>query len=163
VPMLLGLLSKKVNNLGALWGFACGLSAGLLLFFFGPEDLDMEITLFVITFTVTLVVLLFVSWLKPMGEGEKTRVESCHQRLNTPIQPSEKAEWADGKPIKVFSPFRVVGVSIVLIGLMMLIPLPWLYGTAAFGLDLFFSIVLVVVGAASWFLHTDAEPPRDKA
>ncbi|MCA9435441.1 MAG: sodium/solute symporter, partial [Candidatus Omnitrophica bacterium] len=151
VPMLLGLLSKKVNNLGALWGFACGLTAGLLLFFFGPDDLDMEITLFVITFTVTLVVLLFVSWLKPMDEGERARIESFHQRLETPIERSEFGPEG-GSESAVFSPFRVVGVSIFLIGLMMVALLPWLYQTDAFALDLFFGVVLIGVGASSYLL-----------
>ncbi|MCA9418033.1 MAG: hypothetical protein KC917_17290, partial [Candidatus Omnitrophica bacterium] len=84
-------------------------------------------------------------------EGERARIESFHQRLETPIERSEFGS-EEGGASAVFSPFRVVGVSIFLIGLMMVALLPWLYQTDAFALDLFFGVVLIGVGASSYLL-----------
>jgi len=171
VPMLLGLLSKKVHSLGALWGFVFGLGSGLLLFFLFPKDRDteilgigwdhaksvllvgdyvwrMEIVLFMATALVTLIVLLLVSALTPMKESERENIESFHRRLQTPIGEMVEDRMAEGA--EIFSPFRVVGVSIFLIGLMMLVLLPWMYGSDAFGLDLFFGLFLTITGGIVW-------------
>jgi len=175
VPMLLGLVSKRVTNLAAVLGFVFGLGSGLFLFFFFPSDRDvalgsflqwkhenkeflialfsrnyiwkMEITLFAATSLVTLAISLLVSAIKPMLQGERERVEVFHQRLRTPIGQLEQDRPAGGTGAEILSPFRVVGISILLIGLMMLAVLPWVNRAAAFNLDLGLGLLLALVGA----------------
>ncbi|HPO09086.1 MAG TPA: hypothetical protein PLZ55_10490, partial [bacterium] len=112
VPMILGLLSKRVTNLSAIIGFVCGLAVGLYLFFqfyhwmpkgeqtpiwgmiWNPEKdellvgslrLKMEVVLFASNALVTFFAMMVTSLLKPMGAEDRARVESFQQRLATPI------------------------------------------------------------------------------
>ena len=154
VPMLLGLLSKKVTSLSALLGFLLGLGTGLGLFFTVPGDeitvaghvWKMEIVLFMSTAFVTLIVMLVVSAIKPMSDNEQERTEAFHKRLETPIGDLEEDRIPAAAGSKILSPFLVVGISIVAIGLMMLGVLPWVNGALAQRLDLFFGLLLLVLG-----------------
>ncbi|MFH1740090.1 MAG: TIM barrel protein [bacterium] len=170
VPMIMGLLSKKVTNLSAIIGFICGLSTGLFLYFqfyhWLPKDqqteflgmvwdpsknelllgtlcLKMEVVLFAANALITWIVMLVVSSLKPMGAREREQAKLFHERLGTPIGQMEEDHRVAGE---IFSPFFVVGISVLLIGLMMLGVLPWIGDSLAFSLDLFLSIILIIIG-----------------
>jgi SSS family transporter len=170
IPMLLGLVSHKVTNRSALTGFLCGISVGLGLFilsrikqeidFHGivwkpePQELvlwgtawKMEIVLFLSTAIVTLTAIALVSRIRPMTRSERERTEAFHQRLNTPIGELEEDLVKAGQRGYILSPFRVVGVCIFVVGLMMLAILPWAGGSAALFLDAFLGAVLLVIGA----------------
>jgi len=171
VPMILGLLTKRATNVGAIVGFLCGLAAGLGLFFLFyhwlPDDkktpllgmtwdpakneillgdvrLKMEVVLFTVNALVTLIAMLLVSLLKPMSDEERERIGAFHARLTIPVGELEEDFAAAGTA--VLSPFKVVGISIVLIGLMMLGVLPWVTGTLPFTLDLSLGGVLIIIG-----------------
>ena len=183
VPMILGLLSKRVTNAGAIAGFACGLAVGVGLFIcfyglfgigpfvvedkettllaglvwspkndelvFGATRLKMEVILFTCNTLVTLITCLLVSLVKPMGVAARERVDAFHQRLATPIGELDQDRPAATSGLAVLSPFRVVGISILLIGLMMLGILWWVWQTGdmlAFCLDVFLGGILVVIG-----------------
>jgi SSS family transporter len=173
VPMLLGLVTRKVNNLGAVLGFAIGLAVGLGLFFLFPSGVkkeilgvvwdgekgnllvagwtwSMEIFLFMSTALTTLIVVVIVSALKPAPEEERERAEEFLRLLETPIGQLEKDRALMEGQVG-FSPFGVVGLSIAAIGLLMLGTLPWLLGTEAFSLDLFLGLLLIVIGAVLWW------------
>ncbi|MFH1265676.1 MAG: hypothetical protein ABIK89_08095 [Planctomycetota bacterium] len=189
VPMLLGLLSKRVTNLGATAGFFCGLAVGLGLFvyfyglkmqfgsylldvgglpeheetalfaglvwspekeelLFGTLRLKMEVVLFACNTLVTLIACLAVSLLMPMSAAARERVDAFHQRLATPIGDLAEDRAAEGG-LAVVSPFKVVGISVLLIGLMMLGILWWVWQTGdrlAFYLDVGLGAALVVIG-----------------
>jgi len=223
VPMLLGLLSKRITNLSAIVGFLCGLATGLSIFicFYGveidlsppqaeqagveiaaaapqaeqagleiaaaaPEDkgwslklgpflaqdkqtvlfaglawnpdkdelifgsmpLKMEVVLLACNALVTLIAMLLVTAIKPMRPDERERVGTFHQRLATPIGQLEEDRPAT-TGLAVLSPFRVVGISTLLIGLMMLSILWWVWqggDMLAFYLDVGLGAVLVAVG-----------------
>ncbi len=173
VPMILGLLSKKVTNLSAICGFCCGLAMGVGLYvvfyhllpegketqIFGitwnPEKdeiligsliLKMEVVLFACNALTTFVVMLVVSLLKPMSAAERDRTEPFHQLLATPIGELEQDHPVAAEGATILSPFFVVGISVLFIGLMLLVVLPWISGSLAFGLNLFFSVALIVAG-----------------
>ena len=182
VPMLLGLLSKRVTNASAIVGFLCGLAVGLGLFTYlefglsdeedsalvcgitwspekqelilpetalsGPTRLKREVALFAANTLVTLAAVLLVSLIFPMGSKERERVDSFHERLKIPIGQLEEDRPAPGAG-KILSPFFVVGVSIALIGLLMLAVQPWVWGASglAFGLNLGLAAVLIAIGA----------------
>jgi len=182
VPMILGLLTKRVTNASAVVGFVCGLAVGLGMFFFFyhglPEDqettlaagmtwspdkdeivvakneltdeirLKMEVVLFTANALVTLIAMLLVSLVKPMRTEDRDRVDAFYDRLDVPIgELEEDLPPADaGQP---HSPFFVVGVSVVLIGLLMVAVQPWVgfEDKLAFGLNLGLAAVLVLIGA----------------
>jgi len=173
IPMILGLLSKRVTNVSAIVGFLCGLAVGLGLYFLFyyqfPEDketrilgmiwdpqhneillgslrLKMEVVLFSCNALVTLVAMLIVSSLRPIGIGERNRVELFRNRLATPIGQLAQDQPAITAGEKILSPFFVVGISILLIGLLMLGVLPWVKVRLAFYLDLSLGVILVIIG-----------------
>ena len=169
IPMLLGLVSKRATNRGAILGFICGIVVGLGLFFLsrwkqeaaflgivwrpqagelviGGFAMKMEIVLFISTALVTLLVMVLVSWLETMSIEAHSRVDAFLRRLNTPIGDLEEDRAKTTETGYVLSPFRVVGISVLVIGLLMLAIVPWTYGTPALPMDLALSGVLVGVG-----------------
>jgi hypothetical protein len=115
----------------------------------GTLQLKMEVVLFACNALVTLLATLVVMLIKPMGAEEQKRVDAFRDRLHTPIGQLEEDRLQDTSGTAIVSPFRVVGISTVLIGLMMLAILPWIWRSAdrlAFGLDAFLGTVLVVIG-----------------
>jgi solute:Na+ symporter, SSS family len=154
IPMLLGLISRRVTNRGALAGFGAGISVGLLLFFIVPEETnwldvcwEQESVLFFGTAVVTLLTMIGVSVAVPMSAAEQSRIEAFHRRLETPI-----GQMAEDLPAAVpgevvVSPFRVVGICVIAIGLMMLTVLPWISGALALGLNASLGLLLVLFGA----------------
>ncbi len=188
VPMILGLLSKRVTNVSAIAGFFCGLVVGLglyLLFYHAlPDDketpilgmmwnpeknelllggmpLKMEVVLFGCNSLATLIAMLVASIAKPMGSAERERVAAFRQRLETPIGQLEE-DTVTAAAGTIISPFRVVGVAVLLIGAMMLCILPWVEGGLAFGLDLAFGIVLLIIGGLM-FRRSGSTPDRADA
>ncbi|NQT81778.1 hypothetical protein HQ563_02055 [bacterium] len=166
IPMLLGLLSKRVTNLSALVGFVCGIVVGLGLFFWCPDEMEFlgkiwkkETVLLMSTALVTSIAMLLVTLLRPMGAGERDRVESFHKRLATPIGQLAQDQLATTDE-KILSPFRVVGISILFIGLLMLGVLPWVSGSLAFLLNLSLSGVLIVIGGLMTWRSGRSKPVR---
>lgn len=168
VPMILGLLSQKFTARSSLWGFVLGLSAGVALFalslyphpleflnfrwnpeasemVFGAYAAKLEMVLFICTCMVTLLVMLVVTWVKPMKKEEQEHVASFFHRLDTPIGTTAE-ERAEADAPHAISPFRVVGVSLVIIALMMLVVLPWSGTWITAGLNAGISLFLIIVG-----------------
>lgn len=170
IPMLLGLLSRKMTNMGAILGFVAGISVGLGLFFLSRIDrevafmgmqwdpkaealtiaglaLKMEIVLFLSTALVTLAVMAIASLLLPMTAEARTRVDAFLDRLGAPIGTLEEDRVALAHTGSILSPFWVVGLCIVAIGFLMLGVLPWVGRTMAFGLDIALALALIAIGA----------------
>jgi len=165
IPMLLGLVSKKLTNLSAIIGFCCGTAAGLGLFYLSrgePETilgmpwnheadeltigglaLKMEIVLFMSTASVTFIMMLLVSLIAPLRDKARERVEAFHRRLETPI--GDLPEDQAGDQV-LPSPFRVVGISVLAIGALMLVIVPWVDGTIPLALDLMLGAALIAIG-----------------
>lgn len=168
VPMLLGLVSKKFTNLSAIVGFLCGLAAGIglfavsyirhdlsLLFFtweaetqrflFAGFAFDAEIMPILVTSVVTLVTMVVITAIKPMTPARRELMEPFFKRLSTPIGDLEEERQAPPET-ETQSPFRVVGVCTVIIGVMLLGLIPWTYGSSAFVPDVGIGVGLLVVG-----------------
>jgi len=182
VPMLLGLVSKKPTNLSAVLGFLFGLAAGVGLFLlswknqnetllglpWNPEAeeltiaglaMKMEIVLFLSTALATFVVMMLVTFLFPMGREESARVETFLHRLDTPIGGLEEDHRVVAEAGYILSPFRVVGVCVLCIGLLMLALLPWVAkDPLPFKLDLFLGLVLAIIGAVLMWRSGAAGP-----
>ncbi len=153
VPMLLGLVSRRFTNLSAVLGCVFGLAVGLALFLFGPKDeltiagltMKMEIVLILSTATVTLAVMIVVSAIAPAGPSAQARTDEFLRRIEIPI--GDLPEDEDSASTEgAFSPFRVVGISVGLIGLLLLGVLPWVSGRTEVLLAGAIGAILAVVG-----------------
>jgi len=170
IPMILGLLSKSFTERSALWGFLLGLLLGLVLFglsyyprpfsvlfvewtpekdqiaFFGYAA-SLEMVLFLATSLTTFFTMVLITLLNPMKQKEKEHIEPFLRRLEIPIGtlPEEK----DSQNIHSgVSPFRIVGVSLIIIAGMMMAVLPWSGNWTTFILNAIIGVFLVVVGLA---------------
>lgn len=188
VPMILGLLSKRMTNFSAVLGFLCGLAAGLFLFFYfdhwlprdratailgmtydpeakelliGTLRLKTEVVLFAVNALVTGAVMMIVSSIAPMGPADRERVDAFHRKLATPIGELGEDHDASLEDKGMLSPFRVVGVSILCIGVLMLGVLPWVKETLAFWLDLGLGVLLILLGALA--MRSSGKPAKEKA
>ncbi|HNR30330.1 MAG TPA: hypothetical protein PKI11_05535 [Candidatus Hydrogenedentes bacterium] len=174
VPMLLGLVSRKATNLGAVLGFLFGIGVGLNLFFlsryrqeveflgilwdpskqellFWGLALKMEIVLFLSTALMTLVVMLAAGALAPADCVAQERADAFLARLRMPIGRLPEDEDAESVT-DVPSPFGVVGVSLLLIGGLLLAVAPWWRGGLVVALDVALALVLMAVGGAFLWL-----------
>ncbi len=169
VPMLLGLLSRRYTGLSAVIGFLCGTVVGLLLFavsfqkspltfggiswvpdseafFFGSFEVQLEIAMFLSTAIITYAVMELGSRILPARDDELARADALLQRLDTPIGelPEDKEHGTAGAAI--MSPFRIVGVCVAVIGVMMLAMVPWISEAAPRRLDIFLGVILLLTG-----------------
>ncbi len=171
VPMLLGLTAKRYTNASAIAGFFAGTAVGLALFalsrvkqefgFAGiawvPEKEDLvffgfamklEIVMFLGTALVTFVVMRVGSLLSPATPEASARTEELFARLEAPIGSlAADTDKEAGHPI---SPFGVVGISICLVGLLLLSVVPWVGGGMVLAIDLALAVTLAVAGGAMY-------------
>jgi len=155
LPMILGLLWKRITNRGAVAGFLIGVAVGLVLFYRFPDETQFlgatwkrENVILFGTAVTTLVVIIAVSFLLPQPADEKRRTEAFLKKLSVPIGEMEE-DYEAVRPAgkDVISPFRVVGVTTGLIGILMLVILPWVGSGMAFKLDLWIGGGLLIVGS----------------
>lgn len=158
VPMLLGLVSRRFTNQSAILGCLSGLAVGLILFFSVPtEELmflgiawKMEIVLIVVTAVVTFVVMFVASAIAPASAEAQARTDAFLKRIEMPIGALPEDEDPETKA-GAFSPFRVVGISIALIGVLMLAMMPVIQGKAetllAGGIG---GMLLAIGGVVAW-------------
>ena len=188
IPMILGLLSKHFTARSALWGFLAGSAAGVTLFAFtqlitspyefyrfqwiptssefAVFDFKLKIddmTIFICTATVTLLVMILKTMQRPMRLTEKENVYSFFDKLTIPIGmlPEDRQQAASVTPI---SPFRIVGISLAAIGVMMIAILPWLGDWFTVGLNGGIALLLLVVGLLmAWPRRSKHIPEEDAA
>ncbi len=154
IPMLVGLLSRRISNAGALAGFMAGICTGLALFFWGPEEGELfgatwkkENLLLFSTAAATTLAMLVVSWGARRIESEREGAEEFLGRLRVPVGQMEgDVAPAPAGAKGVISPFRVVGISTLLIGIMMVCVAPWVKGALALTLDLIVGLGLGITG-----------------
>ncbi|MFA6242947.1 MAG: sodium:solute symporter family protein [Candidatus Hydrogenedentales bacterium] len=179
VPMLLGLVSRRATSLSAMVGFIAGLSLGLALFFLSyfyktgiwdigfmqwkpaTEDVvffgttwKMEIFMFISTTIVTYVTMIVISLIKPMTKEEEKRSDDFQIRLATPIG-QLPGDAVSGQTM--MSPFRIVGICTIVIGVMMLALIPWLWGSPAYLWNVALGAVLIAIGLGLMFMSRGAK------
>ena len=109
----------------------------------------MEIVIFLGGACATFVVMALVSALRPSDAAALARIDAFMQRLEDPIGAREEDRETEAAADAI-SPFRVVGLSILAIGVLMLIVLPWSQGAPTFTMDLFWGALLAAIGAAMY-------------
>jgi len=131
IPMLLGLLSRRVTWRGAAAGIIAGLISGLSFYFYkilvlakqtgvDPNWLryDYEAISILTNFSVTLLAILLVTVLERVSTTERAKIDEFFVRLTTPIDVRKTHARATGE---VFSPFYIIGWVTGGTGLLLLI------------------------------------------
>ncbi|UCD29403.1 MAG: hypothetical protein JSV03_02665, partial [Planctomycetota bacterium] len=155
IPMIAGLLSRRVTNRGALAGFLFGIASGLTLFFLCPDTFEFlgilwrkESAIIWVSTAVTLIAMITVSRLDRQDESELNRINLFLDRLKVPIgQAQEDLQLTIPADRKAISPFFVVGISIIAIGTMMLLITPWVTGRLALTMNCGVGLSFVLLGA----------------
>lgn len=156
VPMILGLLSKRLSGVSAVVGLLGGLAVGLTFFFYLDDEVKVrgvfvkkENLLLFGTALTSAAVMFVASWLSPQSAAERARVAPFLERLASAVgaHDLDREDGADGSRAAV-SPFRIVGISVAMIGVLMVAVAPFVEGALAFGLDL--GLGLLMVGCGVW-------------
>ncbi len=161
LPMIAGLVSRRITNFAALYGYLAGISVGLMYFFLGPDRLTIhfaewlgqdivllkESALIWLTAGSTLIGMIVASEAQPMV-SEPERIDAFRKRLDAPIGtlPEDRDDEPATRGSAPFSPFGVVGLSTLLIGVMLLAVLPFLKRTLAFQVNTTIGLSLSLAG-----------------
>lgn len=133
IPMLMGLTWRRATNRGVLTGFTIGLSTAFTLLWCLPNQftfLDLqwkkENMVLLCAVLATTVPAVAVSLAQHLGEADLKRIAAFHDRLAMPIGslPGDVPAAPVARESHM-SPFRIVGICVMLIGAMMLAVTPW--------------------------------------
>ncbi len=174
IPMLWGLLSRRVNSISALAGFIVGVTTGLTMLFRWPAALftwipqggegvilagtpleaawKLENLVFWASGAVTLLTVIVVNRLVRQTDDEYRRANEFIERLKVPIRQEEDEEPASAS--RAVSPFRIVGMCTIFIGALLVAVSPFVTGEGtvsaiehvAMEVNLGLGILIVVVG-----------------
>jgi len=152
VPMILGLLVRRLTGASALAGFVGGLTVTLTLFFSLKEPVSVwgtqikpENVVFFSGLAATSLIMFGVSAIWPRNAAETNRVSPFLQRLDMPIGSLPQDRPAGESAV---SPFRVVGLSMAAIGAITLAVTPFVHGSTDIGLNAGIGFALLVGGGA---------------
>lgn len=155
LPMLVGILTKRVNALGAATALVAGIGLSIVMVMYMPTEGTFygfhwlrETAMFGISVVFTLAVMFGVSAVTRKSAKEEEGTELFFRRMATPIgQLPEDRHVTEKKPgDKVMSPFRVVGVCVVCIGAMMLCVQPWIKERLPMFLNIGLGVGLICIG-----------------
>ncbi|MDQ3062284.1 MAG: sodium/solute symporter [Acidobacteriota bacterium] len=131
IPMLAGLLSKKVTWRGAAAGIGAGLVSGFGFFLYknfvlanqpgiDPNWLryDYEAISILTNFTVTILAMVLTTVLEKTTEKDRAQIEEFFKKLSTPVDAEKTHAKTTGE---IFSPFKIIGWVTVGTGAMLLI------------------------------------------
>lgn len=148
IPMLLGLISRKVNNAGGMTGLLLGMTIGLIAFAAGGREeyawlrTPQIITLITGGTAIFGVLIGTLGW--PMTSEQREQIQAFFQRLETSEPADESDRISDRHSV---SPLPVIGFSIGALGLLLfgvvLITVP----RGERGLSLAMGAGLVAIGA----------------
>jgi SSS family transporter len=163
LPLLAGLVVRKLNWQGAFAGFLCGLTAGTIMLAietwwrgadtaFGSSYNFEGLSLLINTAT-TLLGMVVGTLLFPRSSADSEKVRRFFSALDTPVQPGEiRADR--GNPAG-----PILGVSTIIVGALMVIA-GLISGTAMARLaDSAVGLILVMIGALLWWTAHKTSPP----
>jgi len=169
LPMIAGLFTRWFTNKSALAGFLLGVLSGVgilvVCYFNGRSSFEFRGNILkvenVITWVgggVTLAVMTLVSLVDRHTDAQRGRIDAFLHRLTVPIgqaavdKPAEPDSTLRGKEPTI-SPFRVVGVSIMIIAGLMLAVAPAVGQSLAVKVDLIVGFSLLTIGAIVLLRH----------
>jgi solute:Na+ symporter, SSS family len=158
IPMLLGIVSRRISTLAATAGVVGGLALSIALIFLLPDSGDLwgihwERATIVFAFSAAAVLVLMygLSAIRPIAGAEKQRVALFHKRLDTPIGGLPEDNLPEGGREAAVSPFGIVGLCVTCIGVLMLCVQPFIGEALPKILNVMLGLVLVSIGGSmSW-------------
>ncbi len=168
IPLIFGLLFKKFNARGVIWGVIAGATVGVVLilanFFMVniyaeqmANDSNLEFWLrsgwnsmaTLLNIIATIAGMWIGSTTKPTPKEEQDRVAKFFENLKKPFELEASEEKSSLSPFKIIGfTLASFGVIILLIALIIL----WVYdNTNAFKINLYLSVTLLLIGGIMWF------------
>lgn len=161
LPMLAGLLNRRVTWRGAAAGITSGFTCGITLYLvkmlvlakrpgIDPNWLryDFEAITIFANFASTILGMAVATWLERPTAEERARIEAFFAKLSTPI-----GAEAAGKPGEAFSPFYIIGWITGGVGLLLEISAMTLSAGAGRTIDISAGIVLLLIGIGFHAFH----------
>ncbi len=150
LPMLAGLISRRVSNAGGLTGLILGMSVGLTAFWIGAyyPILRKEQYITAITFLTTLLGMGVGTLFFPTPLGEKKNIENFYQRV---ISPEADLKREEVSRESIFTPLPVIGLSLLGLGLLLIVVVLFAAPLAEAGLSLGVGFGMVVIGGLFLF------------
>ncbi len=153
IPMLAGLVSRKVSNLGGLMGLLLGMTVGLTGFFLGQQFESFAFfsqNQYMIPCTVgaSLFGIFLGTWIRPSNAEEKEKIERFFNDMQT--EGSKDAEGDETREEGV-SPLPVIGFSIGTLGALLFILMIFTVPIAEGSVSLSVGFGLMLLGAAFYF------------
>lgn len=167
IPLIFGLLFKKFNARGVIFGVIAGATVGIVLILANflmvsiyaeqmKVDQNLEFWLrsgwnsaaTLLNILATILGMWIGSVTKPTPKEEEERVSAFFEDLKKPFE----LEAAEGK--STLSPFKIIGFTLASFGVVIfLIALFILFGydnTQAFKINLYLSLTLLLLGGVMW-------------
>jgi len=140
IPMLMGMLTKRVSNTGGLSGLLSGMAAGLITFVLGGFYPFLRLPQFIIPITsvVTLLAIFIATAIRPDSPSRRQKVEDFFKKIESD---DIEAVSADTTSQKQKSPLSIIGFGVMAIGIILIVSV---LATVA----LSESILSLVVGAS---------------
>ena len=159
IPMIFGLLSDKFTKNGAIFSFITSFTIGVLLFFilpdttmFGTFEVKREVFIILGTIITSILTIYLGSSIMPSTEEEKEKIREFMKRLDTPIGQLEGDILSVKESGSVaMSPLRLVSISIIFVGLLLVNILLFVPVGIAFYADLVLGLLLIFVGVVGVF------------
>jgi solute:Na+ symporter, SSS family len=163
IPMLAGLLIRRLTWRGAAAGIGTGFVCGLSLYLYktlvlagqpgvDPNWLryDFETISILINFSVTILAMLLTTALEKVTVQDKAKIDEFFTRLSTPIDPEKTHAKVTGE---IFSPFYIIGWITIGTGLLLLIASVVQPGGLGRIVNIGSGLVLCLLGYGLYRLH----------
>jgi hypothetical protein len=131
IPMLVGLLSKKVTWRGAAAGLGAGFVSGLGFFLYKTLVLanqpgidanwlryDYEAISILTNFSITILAMVLTTVLERKTEADREQIEAFFTKLATPVDVEKTHAKQTGE---IFSPFKIIGWVTIGTGIMLIV------------------------------------------
>lgn len=155
LPMILGLITRRVHELGALAGLFLGVAAGLIVFFtmtspvvVGGTTIQPETMMFWASLVFTMVGMAGGTLLFPTRPANQHRIDLFANRLTQPIGSLPEDRDVADVTDEVRQSASVIGWSTIVIGILLTTTLPFAGTRFAFVLNSITCVLLWVVGGA---------------
>lgn len=176
IPMLGGLLSRRVTWRGAAAGIAVGFVSGLCFFLYKTFVLatqpgvdanwlryDYEAISILTNFSLTIGAMVLTSVLEKKTAADKEQIDAFFERLSTPVDVEQTHANVTGE---IFSPFKIIGWVTAGTGLMLMISGAVQPENVGRYVNLGSGLALCLLGAGLYQLHRrfmrNAERVRDE-
>jgi SSS family transporter len=156
LPLLVGLVSRRVTPRSVAVAVIVGIILAPLMYSYLPAMtlfgiiFEQEVVIFAVSFVTVMGIMFGMSAIWPMTEAESERAEVFHRRLETPIGGLPEDQGVE-RHEEAFSPFRVVGLCIMCIGVLMLCVQPWIHERLPLILNVILAFVLIGIGALMYW------------